>query len=383
LQPVKALAQYTGRSIVNVPLSCVSTNSELMSIFLDKKYHVEGSDAPTQLRFKDVIFVMEDVDAASRVVKSRDGRSDEEFGDIDPLQFPKPKSLWKMFVESEASVCQQLVKGLSSKSEKLKNEANKPEYLRSACKRISAFPGLGLVGETCVDVKTSYLCKEAIVAAEGLIGQHSKLDNILATHAKSIKRLLDNDTEVDDLFVEDLLRDIQSMSDVVNIAGSESSFALNESGSQASPRGPLELEDGLNPTDATSGGEKAGPSGWWSKINPDQLSLSGLLNVLDGVVDTPGRILIMTTNHPEMLDPALIRPGRIDKKIMLGYMASSDVKQMLEHCFQSELSDDQAARVDIIFETGKSARMTPAQVEQLAAEHDLLEDMIDALAKRF
>lgn len=46
----------------------------------------------------------------------------------------------------------------------------------------------------------------------------------------------------------------------------------------------------------------------------------GLLNVLDGVVETPGRIVIMTTNHPETLDPALIRPGRIDKRINLGYM---------------------------------------------------------------
>lgn len=48
--------------------------------------------------------------------------------------------------------------------------------------------------------------------------------------------------------------------------------------------------------------------------------MQGLLNVLDGVVDTPGRIVIMTTNHPETLDAALIRPGRIDKKIYLGYM---------------------------------------------------------------
>lgn len=45
---------------------------------------------------------------------------------------------------------------------------------------------------------------------------------------------------------------------------------------------------------------------------------TGLLNVLDGVVDTPNRIVIMTTNHPDKLDPALIRPGRINKKIYMG-----------------------------------------------------------------
>ncbi|CAI7622361.1 unnamed protein product [Penicillium manginii] len=45
------------------------------------------------------------------------------------------------------------------------------------------------------------------------------------------------------------------------------------------------------------------------------VTLSGLLNVLDGVSSQEGRILIMTTNHIEHLDEALIRPGRSDKKI--------------------------------------------------------------------
>lgn len=47
-------------------------------------------------------------------------------------------------------------------------------------------------------------------------------------------------------------------------------------------------------------------------------SLSGLLNVIDGVTSSEGRVLMMTTNHPETLDEALVRPGRIDQKIELG-----------------------------------------------------------------
>jgi chaperone BCS1 len=42
------------------------------------------------------------------------------------------------------------------------------------------------------------------------------------------------------------------------------------------------------------------------------ISLSGLLNVIDGVASAEGRILIMTTNILEGLDPALLRPGRVD-----------------------------------------------------------------------
>ncbi|PNP51918.1 hypothetical protein FNYG_15871 [Fusarium nygamai] len=45
------------------------------------------------------------------------------------------------------------------------------------------------------------------------------------------------------------------------------------------------------------------------------VTLSGLLNVLDGVASQEDRVLIMTTNHPEKLDQALTRPGRIDMEV--------------------------------------------------------------------
>lgn len=46
-----------------------------------------------------------------------------------------------------------------------------------------------------------------------------------------------------------------------------------------------------------------------------RLSLSGLLNILDGVASQEGRVLVMTTNHVEKLDKALIRPGRVDMTV--------------------------------------------------------------------
>ena len=71
----------------------------------------------------------------------------------------------------------------------------------------------------------------------------------------------------------------------------------------------------------------------------DASNLSGILNVLDGVVDTPGRILVMTTNHPEVLDPALIRPGRIDKKLLLTYITYQDMANLIVHYFQVKLDN--------------------------------------------
>ncbi|KAL8396019.1 hypothetical protein RB595_003455 [Gaeumannomyces hyphopodioides] len=51
-----------------------------------------------------------------------------------------------------------------------------------------------------------------------------------------------------------------------------------------------------------------------SKRKTSDCTLSGLLNVLDGVGSQEGRVVIMTTNYPDELDAALVRPGRIDKK---------------------------------------------------------------------
>jgi chaperone BCS1 len=50
------------------------------------------------------------------------------------------------------------------------------------------------------------------------------------------------------------------------------------------------------------------------------VTLSGLLNCLDGPASVDGRLLIMTSDSPDSLDAALVRPGRCDKKILLGYV---------------------------------------------------------------
>jgi SpoVK/Ycf46/Vps4 family AAA+-type ATPase len=109
--------------------------------------------------------------------------------------------------------------------------------------------------------------------------------------------------------------------------------------------------------------------------------------VLDGVVDTPERIVVMTTNHPEILDPALIRPGRIDQRLLLGYMRWQNVVEMIKHYFQlgTEGLDESLVRRVREAILGNDAKglpalnLTPAQVEQLSAEHDDVASMVAAL----
>jgi chaperone BCS1 len=66
------------------------------------------------------------------------------------------------------------------------------------------------------------------------------------------------------------------------------------------------------------------------------ITFSGLLNSLDGVASAEERIIFLTTNHVEKLDPALIRPGRVDLKEYLGNASDYQIRKMFLRFYDSE-----------------------------------------------
>ena len=73
-------------------------------------------------------------------------------------------------------------------------------------------------------------------------------------------------------------------------------------------------------------------------------NLSYLLNMLDGIHECSGRILIMTTNKVDVLDKALIRPGRIDLKLHFKKCTSYDVARMIEKFWSKEVTEEDVLR---------------------------------------
>lgn len=67
------------------------------------------------------------------------------------------------------------------------------------------------------------------------------------------------------------------------------------------------------------------------------LTLAGLLNCLDGVSTPHGLITILTTNHMHSLDPAMIRPGRVDFRLELGEPSDQQVLDMFQHIYGEPL----------------------------------------------
>ncbi|OIW29586.1 hypothetical protein CONLIGDRAFT_334278 [Coniochaeta ligniaria NRRL 30616] len=66
------------------------------------------------------------------------------------------------------------------------------------------------------------------------------------------------------------------------------------------------------------------------------ISLSGLLNAIDGVASHEGRVLIMTTNKPESLDDALIRPGRVDLQVGFTNATRDQAKELFERMYEAD-----------------------------------------------
>jgi len=95
------------------------------------------------------------------------------------------------------------------------------------------------------------------------------------------------------------------------------------------------------------------------KFGAQKLTLASLLEVLDGVMEMEGRMLIITTNYPEKLDKALIRPGRIDMKVHFGPMNGENIIRMYKHFFETD-SPASVSSSDL-----PDLKWTPAEVTQV------------------
>ncbi|KAF3925352.1 Paraplegin [Dactylellina cionopaga] len=106
---------------------------------------------------------------------------------------------------------------------------------------------------------------------------------------------------------------------------------------------------------------------------PSNVSLSGLLNAIDGVGSAEGRVLIMTTNRRESLDGALIRPGRVDMEIEFG-RANNEV---LEQIF-IQLYSGKKQNVSSLALEQEQKKSEKEMIAEAAHKHE-----VEELAKKF
>ena len=103
------------------------------------------------------------------------------------------------------------------------------------------------------------------------------------------------------------------------------------------------------------------------------VSFSGILNLLDGVVRKHGLITVMTTNHPERLDHALLRPGRVDQHIQFNYMKSNEVRQMFKKILPEKLHKEE----DSFIKKTSKLSLSPAQLQEFLFKYRDEESILD------
>jgi SpoVK/Ycf46/Vps4 family AAA+-type ATPase len=90
------------------------------------------------------------------------------------------------------------------------------------------------------------------------------------------------------------------------------------------------------------------------------VTFSGFLNVIDGISVKNGMVFFLTTNHPENLDPALLRSGRIDYAIMLDYLKVDQAEKMfLKYCPNNK--QDIKKLIEIV----ATEKISPAMLENV------------------
>jgi chaperone BCS1 len=109
---------------------------------------------------------------------------------------------------------------------------------------------------------------------------------------------------------------------------------------------------------------------------PSSVTFRGLLNALDGIASTEGRIICMTTNYLGRLDPALIRAGRVDQKVLIDFPKDQQLRRLFGR-FYADVTEEMKDRfVSAIRDLNKD--ITMAMVQGLFVLHK--DDPEEALA---
>lgn len=139
--------------------------------------------------------------------------------------------------------------------------------------------------------------------------------------------------------LEELLKDTKGLKNktVKDLHDIESSSSDGESGS-ASVSGASVSGASVSAA-SVSAASLASAASAANAVNANNLSY--LLNMFDGINECSGRIIIMTSNKPEVLDKALIRPGRIDIKIQFNKCSKYDVMRLTNLFWDLDLEEDE------------------------------------------
>jgi ATP-dependent 26S proteasome regulatory subunit len=111
-----------------------------------------------------------------------------------------------------------------------------------------------------------------------------------------------------------------------------------------------------------------------SSNKDQQITLDDILNLWDGIRETPGRILIISSNHYDKLDSALIRPGRIDITHQLSNASHNTISEIYSHLFGNKIDKNKLSKIKEYF-------YSPAELINIYVSNKTEEAFLNRLLK--
>ena len=306
---IKAIAKDTNRHIINIDLNSDTTQSQLTNIFLNETIHVannvqvESFTIPVNER----IYVIEDIDTRTDVLKERNILNDDNYciddGVLDDNNIDENDCL----DNTNENNC--LDNTNENNCYKVQTAYDAPDISNDELTGYCATEfSSSNYDDTYVDNLNNVIPskKEYPITHKTAQKNNEHIQNRVYENNKDI--LLNNkNTNISNKKTSDKNTNISNKN--TNISNKNT----NMSNKNTSNNNLSSQED-----------------------NSEKLTLGFVLNLLDGILETPGRIIIMTSNHPEMLDSAFTRPGRVDVNLKVGCCTPNMFEEMFNFFYKVE-----------------------------------------------
>lgn len=106
------------------------------------------------------------------------------------------------------------------------------------------------------------------------------------------------------------------------------------------------------------------------KEKREKMNLSKLLNILDGIPERTGQIIIFNTNHPDHLDKALLRPGRVDIIFKFDKIDINNTEKMIQNYYDTSIPEGNQYNIPHM-------KYTPAELFNIFSNYFRIEDALD------
>lgn len=322
---IKAIAKDTKRHIINIKLRETTTQTQLKNLFFNDILTVtqNGTTKTYYIPTSERIYVMEDIDCLSSVVLSREQNLPETSSDFSLIETETEtktngvpsdetntelKLLRQEFLKLKGEMTDVGGKFISITNEKFKdkfmsfllnNEFTRFFYLDSKIGNNKI--KYNLLPESEQDRFVScYISSKCY-------DEYRVFYKDKNPFKKEESYLLDKLSKIDGLTGLKHQDEFKKNTGIGGFDHMETTFEEKKVGANNVPG----LDSQFESTSLL-------PPGFKSKTNSyddDKINLSFILNLFDGILETPGRIFIMTTNYPDRIDSALTRPGRVDLRV--------------------------------------------------------------------